>query len=113
MAPRPRERPAMDAPCRSGPRGFGYPSPALHLGRPVVQNASEVGWSMAGLVGLGVGFVTALWRTDLRFGVVLIIPLSVAALEIVAITVRSGADAMAVWTPVLLALTVGATGVAM
>ena len=64
---------------------------------------------MAVLVGLVVGFVTAYRRNDLRFGIVLIIPIGVAALEIIVNTARFGVGPMVVWTPILLTLTVSAT----
>jgi len=63
---------------------------------------------MAVLVGLVLGVVAAYRRADIRFGVVLIVPLGVAAVEIVVNAARFGVAAMAVWTPILLTLTVGA-----
>jgi hypothetical protein len=73
-----------------------------------LRNASEV-VEMAVLVGLVVGFVAASRRTDLRFGFVLIIPMGVAALEIIVNTARFGVGPMVLWTPILLTLTVAAT----
>jgi hypothetical protein len=73
-----------------------------------LRNASEV-VEMAVLVGLVVGFVAAYWRHDLRFGIVLVIPIGVAALEIIVNTARFGAGTMAAWAPILLTLTAGAT----
>jgi hypothetical protein len=67
---------------------------------------------MAVLVGLVLGVVAAYRRADIRFGVVLIIPLGVAAVEIVVNAARFGVAAMAAWTPILLTLTVGATAAA-
>jgi hypothetical protein len=64
---------------------------------------------MAVLAGLVVGFVGAYRSRGLRFWIVLIIPMSVAALEITVNTARFGVGSMAVWTPILLTLTVGAT----
>jgi hypothetical protein len=64
---------------------------------------------MAVLVGLAVGFIAAFWRHDLRFGIVLIIPMGVAVLEIVVNTARFGVGTMAAWAPILLTLTAGAT----
>jgi hypothetical protein len=64
---------------------------------------------MAVLVGLVVGFVAGYWRRDLRFGLVLVVPLAVAALEIIVNARRFGVVAMAVWTPILLVLTVAGT----
>ena len=82
-----------------------------HLGWTVLRNASEV-VEMAALAGLVVGFVAAYWCHDLRFGIVLIIPMGLAALEIIVNTARFGVGAMVVWTPILFTLTVGATAAA-
>jgi hypothetical protein len=83
-----------------------------HLGSTVLRNAST-GVEMAVLVGLVVGFVAAYRRNNLRFGIVLIIPMGVAALEIVVNTARFGVGSMVVWTPILLTLTVAATAAAL
>ena len=64
---------------------------------------------MAVLAGLVVGFIAAYRSHDSRFAMVLIIPLCVAALEIVVNTARFGVSSMVVWTPILLTLTIGAT----
>jgi hypothetical protein len=67
---------------------------------------------MAVLVGLVLGVVAAYRRADVRLGVVLIIPLGVAAVEIIVSAARFGVAATAVWTPILVMLTVGATAAA-
>jgi hypothetical protein len=58
---------------------------------------------------LVVGFVVAYRQMGLRFAVILIVPLAAAALEIVVNTMRFGVRSMAVWSLVLVVLTVGAT----
>ena len=68
---------------------------------------------MAVLVGLVLGVAAGLWRTNLRFTVVAIVPLGVAALEIIVNTARFGATAMVVWAPILLTLTFAATAAAL
>jgi hypothetical protein len=70
------------------------------------------GLRMAVLVGLVIGIVAGYRRANVRFGIVLIIPMCVAALEIIVNAARFGVAAMAVWTPILLGLTIGATAAA-
>lgn len=64
---------------------------------------------MAVLAGFLIGFVAAYRRMGTKFVVVLIVPMVLAAVEIVVNTVRFGVAAMVVWTPVLIVLTVAAT----
>ena len=69
---------------------------------------------MAALVGLAVGFLAGFQRkTVVPFWLVLVVPLSVAALEIVVNADRFGVAAMAVWSVILVILTIGATAAAM
>ena len=67
---------------------------------------------MAVLVGLFVGVVVGFRRMHLPFVVVLVLPLAMAAVEIVVNTVRFGLGSMVIWAPLLVALTVTATAVA-
>ena len=64
---------------------------------------------MAVLAGILIGFVAAYRRMAPKFVVVLIVPIVVAAVEIVVNTVQFGVAAMVVWTPVLIVLTVAGT----
>ena len=64
---------------------------------------------MAVLVGLGCGFLVGVRWPTIRFTIAVLLPLLVAALEIVVNTVRFGATSMVLWAPVLVVLTVGAT----
>ena len=67
---------------------------------------------MAVLVGLLVGVVTGFRRAHVPFALVLVLPLLMAAVEIVVNTVRFGLASMLVWAPLLVGLTVTATAVA-
>jgi hypothetical protein len=67
---------------------------------------------MAVLVGLVVGVAAGFWRGNLRFAVVVVVPMSVAALEIIVNTARFGASTIVVWAPILVTLTGAATGIA-
>ena len=62
---------------------------------------------MAVVAGLIIGVIGALRGWRLRS--CLVPPLLLAALEVVVNTIRFGVGAMVVWTPILIALTVGAT----
>jgi xanthine/uracil permease len=68
---------------------------------------------MAVLVGLVVGVAAGFWRGNLRFAVVVFVPLVVAAVEIIVNTARFGAQTIVVWAPILLILTVAATATAL
>jgi tellurite resistance protein TehA-like permease len=69
---------------------------------------------MAVLVGLVFGFAAGFQRkTVVPFWLVLVVPLSVAALEIVVNADRFGVLAMALWSVILVILTIGAAAAAM